>query len=241
MENDAHQQRLHDVQRFYGILDRLEIAVTGKQTLGTCNGRMGWPNGGVYFFFEPGEYRSTSGSGARVVRVGTHGLVMGGKQTFWKRLSNHQGSMKSGGGNHRGSVFRLHVGSALINKGGWPDDIAKSWEGDRKGNPDIRRLDEPLEKAVSVHIRSMPFLWLAINDQYGPDSLRGLIEWNCIALLSNYNFPDSRIDPPGENWLGHWSQREVIRRSGLWNVNYIRERYNPSFLDIFEDLVTRQN
>jgi len=33
--------------------------------------------------------------------------------TLWARLSQHRGSAKSGGGNHRCSIFRLLVGRAL--------------------------------------------------------------------------------------------------------------------------------
>ncbi len=58
--------RLSDLVRFYTLLDRL-AAVTGSQTLATCHGRMNWPRRGVYFFFEPGESRSDSGTGPRVV------------------------------------------------------------------------------------------------------------------------------------------------------------------------------
>lgn len=107
------------------------------------------------------------------------------------------------------------MGSAFINKGGWPVEIAKSWEGDRHGSAATRRLEEILEKAVSNYIRAMPFLWLAVEDEPGPSSLRGYIERNVIALLSNSNYTDEPIDPPSENWLGRWSQREGIRLSGL--------------------------
>lgn len=237
MNNDSYIQRLSDVQRFYELLNQLETKLGGMRTLFASHGRMDWPRRGVYFFFEPGEARKTSGNGLRVVRIGTHALKEGGNQSFWKRLSNHQGYIKSGGGNHRGSIFRLHIGSALINKGGWPDDVSKVWEGDRHGSATTRLLEEPLEKAVSDYIRAMPFLWLDIDDEPGPSSLRGFVERNSIALLSNFNFRIEQIDPPSENWLGNWSQREVIRKSGLWNVNHIAEHYDRGLLEILRKLV----
>ena len=39
---------------------------------------------------------------------------------------------------------------------------------------------------MSNYIAAMPFLWLDIDDEAGPNSLRGSIEGNAIALLSNY-------------------------------------------------------
>jgi hypothetical protein len=63
-----------DHVRFYEILGSLEQALGGKRVLKDCDGRMVWPDRGVYFFFEPGETRSDAGSGPRVVRVGTHAL-----------------------------------------------------------------------------------------------------------------------------------------------------------------------
>lgn len=235
MSNKSIGQRLEDIQKFYQLLEQLENKAGGKRILANCNGRMNWPQRGVYFFFEPGEMRSTSGTGPRVVRVGTHGLKTGGTQTLWKRLSNHQGSMKTGSGNHRGSIFRKHVGSALLNQGGWPDEIAQTWGKDRDGSQDVRRKEETLEKAVSSYIRNMPFLLLNINDVPGPESLRGYIERNCIAMLSNYN---DAVDPPSVNWLGCCSNHEFIRRSGLWNVKHVTEIYQRVFLTKLEELIS---
>lgn len=108
--------RLNDRRRFYDLLAALERKLGGKRLLANCDGRMDWPPRGVYFFFEPGENRTHSGESPRVVRVGTHALASGSRTTLWNRLSQHQGVRKSGGGNHRGSIFRLHVGTALINR-----------------------------------------------------------------------------------------------------------------------------
>ena len=63
---------------------------------------------------EDGECRSDSGDGLRVVRVGTHALTSSSRTTLWKRLSQHKGQKASGGGNHRGSIFRLLVGSTVL-------------------------------------------------------------------------------------------------------------------------------
>lgn len=232
--------RLSDLQRFYDLLDRLEARLGGKRTLASAHGRMDWPRRGVYFFFEAGEYRTTSGAGLRVVRVGTHGLKSGSKSTLWGRLSRHQGTIAGklpGGGNHRGSVFRLHVGNALLNREIWSEEINKTWGVGNSAARAIKDQEYPLEKVVSDHIRRMPFLWVAINDEPGPNSLRAFIEKNAIALLSNFQSGGKKIDPPSVAWLGNNSPNEAVRRSGLWNVNFVADTYGPDFLDQFESLV----
>jgi len=231
---DLYEERLRDVRRFYRILDSLESKLGGVRTLAEATGKMEWPRRGVYFFFEPGDLRATSGDGPRVVRVGTHALKAGAKTTLWQRLRQHRGSLKSGGGNHRGSVFRLHVGSALINRDDWPAEIAGDWGIGSSASKEIRDRERPLEQALSKHIRSMPFLWAKVDDEPGPDSLRGCLERNAIALLSNSNFQEKPIDPPSRDWLGSSAKSESIRRSGLWNVNHVADDYDPDFLDWFE-------
>jgi hypothetical protein len=77
---------------------------------------MDWPKRGVYFFRELGENRSDTGEGPRIVRVGTHALKSGSQTKLWTRLSQHKGQPSTGRGNHRGSIFRLIVGTALIKR-----------------------------------------------------------------------------------------------------------------------------
>ena len=81
----------------------------------------------------------------------------------------------------------------------------------------------------------MPCLWLAVDDAPGADSLRGYVERNSIALLSN--FGKAPLDAPGENWLGRWCNRERVRSSGLWNSNHVDEHYDPAFLACLEGLI----
>lgn len=234
------ETRLRDIQRFYEILDELEVSVGGKRTLGKAHGRMNWPERGVYFFFEPGEERTTSGPGLRVVRVGTHALKARGKATLWHRLRTHRGRVGGsdpGGGNHRSSVFRLHVGTALIRRDHWLEAVAGNWGVGSSAKKPIRERERPLERAVSQHIRSMPFLWVGIDDEPGPTSLRGYVERNAIALLSNYNVQDKAIDPQSLSWLGQWAASEQVRWSGLWNVNYVSENYDPGFLDVLHEYI----
>jgi hypothetical protein len=220
------------LKRFYDLLDELEQSLGGARVLSQCDGRMGWPQRGVYFFREPGENRSDTGPGPRIVRVGTHALKTGSGTKLWTRLSQHRGVALSGGGNHRGSIFRLIVGTALIARDGheYP-----AWGKGGSAPREIRQCELPLEQAVSKVIGAMPFLWLAVNDDPGPDSLRGFVERNAIALLSNYD--KEPLDSPSGKWLGRLCNRERVRTSGLWNQNHINEQYDPAFLDTLARLI----
>jgi hypothetical protein len=226
-------QRREHLIRFYSVLDDLEKHIGGARRLAECSGRMDWPNRGVYFFREPGECRTDTGAGPRIVRIGTHALQAGSGTTLWTRLSQHRGQSGTGGGNHRGSIFRLIVGAALISREGFK---FPTWGKGNTADRDGRSGEFSLEYQVSQVIGEMPFLWLSIEDDAGPESQRGYIERNLIALLSNYNKPS--LDPPSQHWLGHHSDRDRVRKSGLWNQNHVGESYDPAFLNRLYQIVS---
>jgi hypothetical protein len=223
--------RSDDLLRFYEILATLERKAGGARTLTNCSGGMNWPDRGVYFFRELHEERSDTGNGLRVVRVGTHALRAGARSTLWGRLRQHKGT--GHGGNHRGSIFRLLVGKSLIERDGV---LCPSWGRGSSAPRSVRDAEVPLEREVSSVVGAMPFLWLAVECEPGPDSLRGYIERNAIALLSNYGKPP--LDPPSHRWLGRWCDRERVKRAGLWNSNHVHEQYQPEFLEVLESAVT---
>jgi hypothetical protein len=232
-----------DLLRFYEILAALETAVGGKRRLSECDGRMGWPRRGVYFFFEPGESRSGAGEALRVVRVGTHALKECSKTTLWGRLRQHRGTRHTNGGNHRGSIFRKLVGLAIRGRDRLQSPTTWGIGGDageeaaRLGltRGEVRQLEHPLEVAVSEYIRAMPFLWVGIDDAPGPESDRGLLERHSIALLSNYE--REPVDLPSSEWLGSYCDRELVRGSGLWNNDHVDKVHEPWFLSILERYV----
>lgn len=232
--------RLDDVKRFHDLLDKLARRLDGPRRLADCDGRSGWPAKGVYFFFEPGEERSTSGSGPRVVRVGTHGLTRTSRTTLWNRLSAHRGFVSgefAGGGNHRGSVFRLHIGAALLAR---DRQDHPTWAIGPSAPRDLRSAEHPVEYRVSEHICSMPVLWLDVSGGAdGGCAARARIEANAIALVSNWRRLDtaSAIDPPSPDWLGRHSPNAKVRESGLWNVRHVDESYDPAFLDEVSRLI----
>ena len=247
----AVERRLADTARFYALLAQIEEKVGGRRCLAECDGEMDWPERGVYFFFEPGECRKHSGEDDRVVRVGTHALKIGAVSTLWKRLGQHRGRAGTGVGSHRASVFRGLVGRALTARGDC--ELPPTW---RSANEDPRTKngmtsavarrfgltraevlasEADLEGRVSDYIGPMPFLWLAVPDDPGPESARGRVERGAIGLLSHYSAPAE--DPPSAHWLGHHSDRERIRESGLWNSQHVDKPYDPAFLDEMERLI----
>lgn len=215
---------------FYELLAELETACGGRRQLSEVD-RRELPARGVYFFFENGETRPDASD--RVVRVGTHALTRGSKTTLWNRLAQHRGHLggsRPGGGNHRGSIFRHHIGQALIARDGWGDKLGAAWADTKNASPDVKEFEYPLERAVSAHLGDMPVLWIAVDDDPGPVSDRGVIESGAIALLSNQL--DSP-DPPSATWLGRSARRLVIQRSGLWNVRHVDEPASSAFLATF--------
>jgi hypothetical protein len=88
--------------------------------------------------------------------------------TLWRRLSQHKGLSKTGGGNHRGSIFRLLIGEALINK----EHIkAATWGVKRNANAGVRSAEFELECKVSRIVGTMQLLWLAIDDDASPGTV----------------------------------------------------------------------
>jgi hypothetical protein len=229
---EEEEDRPEDLNRFYDLLGSVIEKNGGTRMLSSSDGYLDWPVRGIYFFMEPGEDREGTPQAHRIVRVGTHALKAGSRSTLWKRLSQHKGTLKTGGGNHRGSIFRLIVGRSLISRFGYE---YPTWGQGNTAKGDIRAGELSLERKVSEVVGDLPFTWVPIDDEPGPDSLRGYIERNSIALLSNYE--KDPVDPPSSNWLGRHCDRQRVRRSGLWNSNHVNEDYDPDFLDAMEELI----
>ncbi|WP_302083867.1 hypothetical protein [Salinibaculum rarum] len=219
------------IDSLYDALADLREANGGMHTLNECSGRMDWPERGVYFFFSPDTDPEAPACNWRVTRVGTIGLREGSNNTLWTRLRRHRGPIGGqyeGGGNHRGSVFRKHVGHALLNRYNL-DDECDTWGEGYATPPELRREEQAVEELVSSYVRDLPFIIVAVPDATGQDSDRGYIESNTIGLLSNY--ADEAVDRRKDHWLGHDSHREEIADSGLWNVRHVGEEFDPGVVE----------
>lgn len=228
--------RKTDLDELYQLLADLRKQVGGYRTLGESTGRMEWPQRGVYFFFAPDETREASNQ-LRVSRIGTHAVSAGSGTSLWNRLRTHRGTLsgtRPDGGNHRGSVFRLRVGEAIINRDGIADEYPDWGEGS-SASADIRNAEYALEKRVSEYIRELPLLWVDVDDEPGPESQRAAIERNTIALLSNYR--GDSLDSRESTWLGTNSPNPEIRESGLWNVDHTKEPYSSAVLETLCDSI----
>ena len=225
--------RVSNLITFYNILSQLAERQGGLRTLGAVGGEQAWPTRGIYFFFEPGEVRTVSGEGDRVVRVASHGFGANSPSAFWGGLLGTRGG-PSGKGNHRASIFRQLIGEALLRRSG---RSVPSWGVGSSQRDTARKLgvdlavvaaaEGALEVEVSDYIRQMPFTWMSAPPGPSPDGRRAYYERQAIALLSNAT---GQADPPSANWLGRLSSRERVRASGLWNSNHVQREYSDNFL-----------
>lgn len=219
-----------------GALDDFYALVTamadryGIVPLGACTAAMNWPERGVYFFLDPNERRASDSTAYRIVRVGAHALNAGSRSTMWKRLYQHRGQA-SGMGNHRGSVFRRHVGWALLARDGLTHP---TWGVRPSAGRHVVKAERELEERVSAYLARLLVTHVPVLDKPGPDSMRGYVERNAIALLSTSG---AAVDTPSDGWLGRHAKAEAIRRSGLWNVRHVGERAEEGFLEGLGELV----
>lgn len=163
------------------------------------------PLNGVYVLFQKGEI----GHGCdRIVRVGTHT----GKNQLRSRLRQHF-TME----NKDRSIFRKNIGRALLNRRN--DQFLEFWEVDRttKANKDKYRdlidLDyqRKIEEEVTNYIREN-FSFVIIPVEEKDERLE--LESRLISTVSLCETCNKSND-----WLGNYSPKKKIARSGLWLVN----------------------
>jgi hypothetical protein len=218
------------LNRFYRIMRHLWIAQGRGRRIGDCSGQLPWPERGVYFV--TAEPTADRGGMPRIIRVGTHAVSLGSRTSLWNRISTHRGT-RGGGGSHRSSIFRSHVGRALINRERhreWPDTWAKGQTAPKV----VRDAEAELEQHVSRIIGDMRVLWINVSDTAGPGSDRAYLERNVIGLLSRAGLLSPISAPP---WLGDTSDDWRIAASGLWNLDHLLLRPDNDFLRILETYV----
>ena len=226
------KKRQRDVARAYELFARIG-AHTGmyelKRLLETT-----LPKQGVYFFFDEGETTAFSRTIPRLVRVGTHGVSAGSTATLRNRLRTHFGT-RNGFGNHRASVFRLHVGRAIIERDRL-NEIFPNWGKGQSAPKEVTEQEAPLEIRVSEYIGKLRVLYIPIADAAGKGSMRATIERQFIALVTENICP---VETSSPSWLGQFSDKATIRETGMWNVRDVGGNYDLRFLEFFDGLVSR--
>jgi hypothetical protein len=162
------------------------------------------PMNGIYILFEKGELAHSKN---RIVRVGTHT----GNNQLRSRLIQH--FLKE---NKDRSIFRKNIGRALLNKNN--DSFLEQWELDlttkeakiKNASINIEKQKQ-VEKQVSKQIQDNFFFVVFRVDE---KEKRLETESKIISTISR-----CEECAPSKNWLGNYSPKEKIRRSGLWLVN----------------------
>jgi hypothetical protein len=112
-----------------------------------------------------------------------------------------------------------------------------TWGSGSSAKRAVREAEGRLEGAVSKYLGRMTILYLPLGDESGGGNMRGHIERDAIALLSNFERP--AIDPPSAHLLGRCCPRAKVQQSGLWNSDHVDEEYDPKFLTALEQVVAR--
>jgi hypothetical protein len=190
-------------RRIHELIERLPIWREPSDSL---------PRNGLYFFYEVGEYTSHTG-GFRIVRVGTHGAG----RTLRQRLNDHYF------GNREGSIFRKHLGSALLKISGAPDEHVKEWMKRRKGNVNWHKFDN-VENEVSAILHSrFHFKVVKVDDLFERKNFEEKIIATLVACP---------VCKPSEKWLGRFAWSIKVRESGLWNSNYVNSPWKMTESDL---------
>lgn len=165
------------------------------------------PDNGLYILFEKGE---TGHDVDRIVRIG----INKGESNLKSRIGEHFINK-----NKDRSIFRKNIGRALISKRG--GSLLEHWDIDltshatREVYKDIIDHEKlmMIEQEVSGIIQSN-FSFVVIQENSGEK--RKDFEAKLIATVSNCS-----ECYPSADWLGKYSPKEKIRRSGLWQENHL--------------------
>ena len=175
------------VDKFYHLLGVVESKTGDRCKFKDIGSKTDWPSHGVFFLFEPEEFRAPNAITSRITYVGTHAISKNSKSTLLGRLKQIRGIYEPKYGNHRGAVLRKYIGQALINK--HQDCEIETWGKEKIPNQIQRAKELPLEKQVSEYISEMSILAIPIIDKPEKTSARATIKKNAVALLSEYNNP----------------------------------------------------
>ncbi len=173
------------------------------------------PENGIYFFFEEGEKCQINGKvWNRIVRIGTHNA----DNRFRDRIRNHYK------GNKNSSVFRTHVGSAIIQKNKISAIDVTDWM------KHMTPTNKDIEKLIDIVFKN-EFKFRCVSVPTKKERL--YLEEGVIALLSNSELKST------PNWLGNYAAKQEIRNSYLWNIQHVNSSnlLKESDMNLFQDKI----
>jgi len=163
------------------------------------------PLNGIYVLFEKREKAHNTD---RIVRIGTHTRRNQLRSRLFQHFVNE---------NKDRSIFRKNIGRAILNKR--HDSFLKQWELDltsREAREKHSHLvdfekQKKVEREVTKYIQdNFSFVVFRIDDK----NKRLALESKIISTVSLCN-----QCKPSKNWLGNYSPKQKIKKSGLWLVN----------------------
>jgi len=168
------------------------------------------PRDGIYILFEKGE---TGHDQERIVRIGTHT----GEGQLPSRLQQH--FLKE---NKDRSIFRKNIGRCMLSTNGdpflewWEIDLTTSKAKTKYQDLIDRDKLKAVESRVSEYIRQR-FTFAVLSVEEKQDRLR--VESRMISTVSR-----CEECGPSSSWLGLFSPKDKIRKSGLWQVNELYKK-----------------
>jgi len=186
------------------------------------------PLNGIYVLFERGEKAHEND---RLVRVGTHTGNNQLRSRLWQHFINE---------NKDRSIFRKNIGRALLNRE--KDPFLEQWEIDlttkkakefHQDKIDFKKQKEIEEKVTKYMQDNFSFVVFEVPKK--EDRLK--IESKIISTISLCE--DCK---PSKNWLGLFSPKEKIKKSGLWLVNELyKEPLSKIDLDVLKEILNNLN
>lgn len=175
------------------------------------------PANGIYFMYEKGQrYVSGVEGTSRIVAIGINPTQNQLRQRLHKHL---QGTKKV-------SVFRLYVGTALLERDGDPESVRWEWFGNRSVMPEVeQRVTAYLAKHITVRC-------VVVDNRL----LRERLQKRLIGTLANCSGCC-----PCDDWLGLYALDRNVKKLGLW-INYYessRQDLDEFGIQILRELVNQ--
>lgn len=183
------------------------------------------PSNGIYFFYQYGETWGHGDFSQRIVRVGTHR-----QGNFHSRIGEHfvlnERKMNFDSSRprpHDRSIFRKHLGAAILNREGndylrlWSKNLLKSEARAAVLGERNIGLETAIENEVTELLRgSFSFRFIRLEEERLRMGAEGL-ERALVGTLARCS--QCR---PSEEWLGLSSPNRHITEKGLWQLHYLK-------------------